>query len=123
MFVIIYGGKLFLNSRVFGKSIFRLKEVYEQVCLYKWVYIVVIWDGYEIKLYVDGKEMDGNMLDFLLKNEGFFESEIVYIGGYLGFYQFNGLIMDLFVIGMVFLWVNIMSVFKGEFINKKLEKR
>ena len=67
----------------------------------------------------DGKEMDGNTLDSSLKNEGSFESETAYIGGYPGLHQFNGSIMDLFVIGTALSRANIMSVFKGEFINKK----
>ena len=123
MFAIIHGGKLSLNSRVFGKSTLRLKEAHERVRLHKWVHTAATWDGYEIKLYVDGKEMDGNTLDSSLKNEGSFESETAYIGGYPGLHQFNGSIMDLFVIGTALSRANIMSVFKGEFINKKLEKR
>lgn len=123
MFAIIHGGKLSLNSRVFGKSTLRLKEAHERVRLHKWVHTAATWDGYEIKLFVDGKEMDGNTLDSSLKNEGSFESETAYIGGYPGLHQFNGSIMDLFVIGTALSRANIMSVFKGEFINKKLEKR
>lgn len=123
MFAIIHGGKLSLNSRVFGKSTLRLKEAHERVRLHKWIHTAATWDGCEIKLYVDGKEMDGNTLDSSLKNEGSFESETAYIGGYPGLHQFNGSIMDLFVIGTALSRANIMSVFKGEFINKKLEKR
>lgn len=101
--------------------------MYEWINLNKWIYVIVIWDGYVIMFYVNGEECDGYFFDFKLNmffNMFFVESVLVFMVGnfYFKNYQFFGVIMDLYIFGIVLFYDNVIEVYRGEIYQLRFVK-
>ena len=119
MFTIIHG-KPSLKNRVSGKNLWRMKTAHERIRLHCWIHAAATWDGDNIALYVNGQEIDGKISDVLAENKRSSESGTAYVGGHPSFeksYQFQGSVMDLFVIGTVLSRDTIRSIFRGDFLT------